>query len=126
MSEKLPQNKQKEYVEEKSPFSWDKLDGLLAYKSSLLVCSDILEVSERTIRNHIKARHDMTFTEYSERKLSRTKVKLVSKAIEMATSGNTTMMIFCLKNLNKWADKIEQDIRSGNIVINIDKDDVNL
>lgn len=110
----MSENKQNENLEIittydilKCPFSWEKLDGLLAYKSSLNVCSDILDVHENTIKNHIKQRFGLTFTEYSEKKLSRTRVKLVQKAIEMATNGNTAMMIFALKNLCGWADKIE-------------------
>lgn len=106
----MSDKEQKEYDLDKSPFSWDKLDGLLAYKSSLLVCSDILDVHENTIKNHIKARYGLTFTEYAEKRLSRTKVKLVQKAIEMANSGNVAMMIFCLKNINKWADRTESTI----------------
>lgn len=106
----LDKNQKTVYDVSKCPFSWDKLDGLLAYKSSLVVCSDILEVAEKTIQNHIKKRYDMTFTEYAEKKLSRTKVKLVQKAIEMATSGNVSMMIFCLKNICKWADRTEQHL----------------
>ena len=93
----MPENNQKRYDKSKAPFSWDKLDGLLAYKSSLVVCADILEVSEGTIKNHIKKRFGLTFSQYAEKKLSRTKVKLVQKAIEMAMSGNTSMMIFSLK-----------------------------
>lgn len=122
----MPQNNQKEYDLGKSPFSWDKLDGLLAYKSSLVVCADILEVSERTIRNHIKDRFDLTFTEYAEKKLSRTKVKLVQKAIEMAHSGNVAMMIFCLKNICKWNDNNDTQVDIGKIQINIDKEDTKL
>jgi len=99
----------KEYDPAKAPFSWDKLDGLLAYKSSLVVCADILDTTDTTIKNHIKKRYGLTFTEYAEKKLSRTKVKLVQKAIEMAMSGNTTMMIFSLKNICKWQDKIEEE-----------------
>jgi len=116
----------KEYDPSKAPFSWEKLDGLLAYKSSLVVCADILETTDTTIKNHIKKRYNMTFTEYSEKKLSRTKVKLVQKAIEMATSGNTTMMIFCLKNICKWNDNNEQQVDIGKIQINIDKEDSEL
>ena len=119
----MAENQQKEYDESKAPFSWDKLDGLLAYKSSLVVCADILEVSEGTLKNHIRKRYDMTFTQYSEKKLSRTKVKLVQKAIEMATSGNTAMMIFCLKNICKWSDNNDSQVDIGKIEINIDKDD---
>jgi hypothetical protein len=117
----MTENKQKEYNEAKSPFSWDKLDGLLAYKSSLLVCSDILEVSEGTIKNHIRKRYDMTFTEYSEKKLSRTKVKLIQKAIEMANSGNVAMLIFCLKNICKWQDRIDETTIQK-LEINLPKD----
>jgi hypothetical protein len=105
----MSDNIQKDYDPNKAPFSWEKLDGLLAYKSSLVVCADILECHENSIKNHIKKRYGLTFTEYAEKKLSRTKVKLVQKAIEQATSGNTTMLIFCLKNICKWQDKFETE-----------------
>lgn len=123
----MSKNKQKaEYDTLKTPFSWDKLDGLLAYKSSLVVCADILECHENTIKNHIKKRFDMTFTEYAEKKLSRTKVKLVQKAIEMANSGNSTMMIFCLKNICKWNDNNDNNVDIGKIQVNIQKQDEDL
>ena len=104
---------------EAAPFSWDKLDGLLAYKSSLLVCSDILEVSETTIKKHIKKRYSLTFGEYAEKKLSRTKVKLVQKAMEMANAGDRVMLIFCLKNINKWADKVDDGVVINTQKINL-------
>jgi len=124
----IAENNTKEYDPAKCPFSWEKLDGLLAYKSSLVVCADILETTDTTIKNHIKRRYDMTFTEYAEKKLSRTKVKLVQKAIEMATSGNTAMMIFCLKNINKWSDRqdIEIDGTIKTNVVDLDSDDAQL
>lgn len=111
---KMSDNSQKEleatYKPESAPFSWDKLDGLLAYKSSLIVCADILECHENTIKNHIKKRYGFTFSEYANRKLSRTKLKLVQKALEQANKGNTVMLIFCLKNISGWQDKLEHDI----------------
>ena len=122
----MSDNIQKDYDPNKAPFSWEKLDGLLAYKSSLVVCADILECHENSIKNHIKKRYGLTFTEYAEKKLSRTKVKLVQKAIEQATSGNTTMLIFCLKNLCRWSDKQDLDVDVSNITIKIDKDDSKL
>ena len=79
------------------------------------MCADILETTDTTIKNHIRRRYDLTFTEYADRKLSRTKVKLVQKAVEQAMSGNTTMLIFCLKNICKWADKHELDIDQSEI-----------
>lgn len=115
----MSENQQKEYDPQSAPFSWDKLDGLLAYKASLVVCADILECHENTIKNHIKKRHDITFTEYAELKLSRTKVKLVQKALEMANRGNATMLIFCLKNICKWVDKVENDIKNSDGSFNL-------
>lgn len=96
-----------EYDVNKTPFSWDKLDGLLAYKANLTTCEEILGVHQNTIKNHIKARYGLTFTEYQDKKLSVTKLRLVQKAIKMAENGSATMLIFCLKNICKWVDKVE-------------------
>lgn len=104
-----------EYKLENSPFSWDKLDGLLAFKPSLVVCSEMLGVCSATIKNHIKLRYNLTFTEYADRKLSPTRIKLVSKAIEMAEGGNVSMMIFCLKNICGWLDRPEVIINSEDL-----------
>ena len=43
-------------------------------------------------------------------------MKLVQKALDRAFSGNSTMLIFCLKNINKWCDNIEQKI-DGNMTV---------
>lgn len=122
----MSHNKQKDYNPDTAPFSWDKLDGLLAFKSSLLMCASLLDCHENSIKNHIKKRHGLTFTEYSEMKLSPTKLKLVQKAIQMANAGDRVMLIFCLKNINKWADKLETESINKDIIINIDKDDAGL
>ena len=106
------EKKAKEYDLASTPFSWDKLDGLLAYKSSLRMCSEILDCNPSTIQDHILRRYNKTFTEYAEDKLSVTKLKLVQKAIKMAEKGDRVMLIFCLKNICKWQDRIEEKITS--------------
>ena len=112
-----------EYNIEKTPFSWEKLDGLLAFKANLTVCEEILGVHQNTIKNHIRARYGITFTEYMDRKLSVTKMRLVQKAIKMAENGSATMLIFCLKNICQWQDKIENvNIDTTPIKIEIIKD----
>lgn len=35
------------------------------------------------------------------------KYRLIDRAVDMAMSGNTTMMIFCLKNYCGWVEKAE-------------------
>tara|TARA_R100001510_G_C7650100_1_gene207610 strand:- start:189 stop:581 length:393 start_codon:yes stop_codon:yes gene_type:complete len=115
-----------EYNIEKTPFSWEKLDGLLAFKANLTVCEEILGVHQNTIKNHIRARYGITFTEYMDRKLSVTKMRLVQKAIKMAENGSATMLIFCLKNICQWQDKIENvNIDTTPIKIEIIKDNAN-
>lgn len=94
----------------KVELNYDKLDALLQFKVSLKFCAEYMEVSEDTIQRRLKEEHGMTFTEYHALKMERTAVKLQQKAIEMALSGNNTMMIFALKNLAKWSDKIEQKV----------------
>lgn len=91
-------------------FSWDKLDALLQFKVALPFCADYLECSEDTIERRIRDEWDMTFSEYHALRMQRTSVKLQQKMIEMALSGNTTAMIFSLKNLAGWSDKLETNI----------------
>jgi hypothetical protein len=77
---------------------------------TLNYCSDYLGVSNDTIQRRCKEEKGMSFSDYHALKLQRTAVKLQQKAIEMALAGNTTMMIFSLKNLAMWADKIDHGI----------------
>ena len=90
-----------------APFDWNVLDTLLLYKSSCGMCAEWLGVHPNTIKNHIRQRFDMTFSEYAELKLTRTKVKLIQSAIEKSLRGNTILHIFCLKNLCGWQDKMD-------------------
>lgn len=99
----------------KVEIDWGKLDAILQFKPTLKVCSDIMEISGDTIEDRIREVHNCSFGEYRDRKMGKVKLKLQQKAIEMALSGNTTMMIFALKNLCDWSDKIENNI-STNLV----------
>jgi len=91
----------------KIELNYDKLNALLQFKTTIEFAADYLEVSRDTLIRRIKEDHGMTFKEYSDLKRQRTATKLQQKAIEMALQGNTTMMIFALKNLAMWSDKQE-------------------
>ena len=108
----------------KIQLNYDKLDALLQFKVTKAFCADYLGVSEDTIDRRIKEDHKKTFSEYHELKIARTGLKLQQKAIEAALSGNTTLMIFCLKNLCGWADRAEVDQTNTNIEIKLDPEDV--
>jgi hypothetical protein len=104
------------------------LDALLQFKVPLYFVADYMNVSRDTIIRRLKEDYDMTFAEYHELRLMRTATKLQQKAIEMALAGNATMMIFSLKNLAGWADKVDNDIKiqSNGISITVNKDESDL
>ncbi len=68
-------------------------------------------ISENTLTAFFKRKFGMTFLEYKDKRFDHTKLMLKQKAMKMAFDGNATMLIFCLKNLCKWTDKVEM---SGN------------
>jgi len=102
----------------KKNLDYSALDALLQFKVSCNFCADYLGVSRDTIVRRIKEDHGLTFSEYHQLKKERTATKLQQKAIELALKGNSTMMIFCLKNLAGWSDKqeIEQKTTEKRIV----------
>lgn len=84
-----------------------------------------LELSVRTIQRQIEKDKGMTFKEYREECFSGCKYSLKQKAIKKAMGGDNTMLIFCLKNLLGWADRVDQNL-STDIAINIQEQDKNL
>lgn len=91
----------------KKEFDWSKFDAICSYNAELNDAAEIMGVHPDTIAKKLRKEYDCTFSEYRDKKLGRVRIKLVQKAIDMATSGNATMMIFCLKNLCKWSDRTE-------------------
>jgi hypothetical protein len=94
----------------KVELNYDKLDALLQFKISVKFCAEYLGVSVDTIQRRLKEEKGMTFEQYHASKLERTAVKLQQKAIEMALAGDRTMLIFSLKNLAGWADKLDHGL----------------
>jgi hypothetical protein len=88
---------------------WQKLDLALSLGASMQIAADYCNLSTDTISRRIKAKHGITADEYRDRLCANIKLKLIQKAHQLATqdSPNVTMLIFCLKNLCGWSDKIE-------------------
>ena len=92
----------------KAHVKWDDekvrlLDKYCQLKPTLLDVTELLNVSSDTIERYCR-KHGMTFAEYRNKKMAKTRMTLTQKALEMALNGNATMMIFSLKNLCGWAD----------------------
>lgn len=94
-------------------------------KPTLKDCAAYLEVDTSTVEKYIKRTYGVSFSEFREQNMVHTRFNLIRKAIEQATSGNTAMMIFCLKNLCGWADK-QEVTQSGDVKIDISDNDSQL
>ena len=68
-------------------------------------CAAYFGVSPDVIERRVKEWGYEGFADFREQNMSYTRFALVQKAIDKATKGDNTMLIFCLKNLCGWADK---------------------
>lgn len=87
-----------------------KLKNLMQFSPTLSDCAAFFDCSEDTISRHIEKVENMTFYNFREIYLGSTRIKLRQKAIQMALSGDRTMLIFSLKNLCAWKDKPDFEV----------------
>lgn len=102
---------------------WNKVETLASLKLSLQVVVDYLNslatcsderISTTTLETRIREKYGMTWGEYQNAKTTNIKAQLIKKAISMALSGDRTMLIFTLKNMVGWSDKVEETHRLEN------------
>lgn len=105
--------------------NWTELNAILQFNVSCVQASQLLGVSADFIEKKIRAEHDMTFTEYRAEKQGKIRVLLQQKAIQMGLAGNATMLIFSLKNLCGWSDKVDSTL-AGEVAIKISTDEMGL
>ena len=97
-------------VRGKKVFDWKELNAILVFKMSKKFCSKYFGISEDTLERRIREEHDMTFTEYKEYCSGGLAMELQQVAIEKALDGNASMLMFALKNIAGWSDKVEQKV----------------
>jgi hypothetical protein len=103
----------------KSDLAEKSVSSLMRFRPSLKETAIFFCVSEDTISRRILDWENCTYTEFRDRHSYGVKQKLISKALEMAMSGNATMMIFCLKNYCEWSDKPTSPADMGSTSIHI-------
>ena len=98
---------------------WNHLNTLCRYDASLNVCAQTLGMSHDSLEKQIKKEHGCTFGEYKSRQLDFTILKLKEKMISKAANGDNTCLIFSLKNLARWSDRVEHgfDEDKGAVVL---------
>ena len=107
------------------PFDWSKLDAILQYGALLSDASDIMGVSEDTILRKVKKNFGMDFATYKLKKMSKVRIGLARKQIEVAMSGNVAMLIWLGKQMLGQSDKNENE-SSIDYKIKIEKVEENL
>ena len=97
----------------------ENLVELMRFRPQLKDLSTLFGVSEDTLSRRIKEWEACSFTEFKERHSFSIKQSLINKAIEQALSGNTTMLIFCLKNYCNWMDKPSEVVSEQKTIITL-------
>ena len=78
-------------------------------KPTLKDVANFFQCSEDTIENHIKAKWGKRFSEFRDENMVFTRFNLIRTAIQKAEKGDNVMLIFCLKNLCGWRDKLPEE-----------------
>lgn len=92
---------------------WDTIDGLLRMDATIQYCAKEAGVSHDTLERECKRLHGITIAEYKRMQLDKTAVQIKQKMITKALSGDNTCMIFCLKNIGGWTDRMEHSVEDG-------------
>lgn len=91
----------------KIELKWDVLDAILQRGATLKDCCAIMEISHDVIEKRIFEKTGQKFHEYREDRMTKTKLKLIEVALSKAFKGENVMLIFCLKNIAGWTDRVE-------------------
>jgi hypothetical protein len=84
-----------------------QLKGLCRLKPRIQDVAAFFGCSHDTIERRVKELGAESFASFRDQNMVHTRFDLIRKAISKAMSGDNTMLIFCLKNLCGWADKVE-------------------
>lgn len=86
-----------------------QLRTFLQLNPSLEMTASFFECSPKTIEKYINTKYSISFSEFRDQNLVHTRKSLIHKALKEALKDkpNTIMLLFCLKNLCGWKDKVE-------------------
>lgn len=91
----------------------EELKSLMGLYPSLEEVAGWFKCSPDTIEREIRKCYEMSFAEFRNRFMSRTKLSLKRVAIEKALSGNEKMLIHCLRSLGIMDDRSHPETASS-------------
>jgi len=97
---------------------YDVLEALCQFKVTSTFVADHFGVSSDTIERRVKEKYKITFMQYNKIKMSKIAYQLQQKCFDLAMDGNTTALIFALKNIAGWSDKTEGQVETE-VTVNV-------
>lgn len=94
------------------PIDATKFKALMRLKPTIEDTAAFFECSHDTIERYARKTFKMSYASFREQNAVHTRFSLVRTALQQAQSGNTAMLIFCLKNLCGWKDRHDIGISS--------------
>ena len=113
MPKPLGENKAKHRITPNQEIDWDKLDAILRFNASMKDCVEIIGCSCNTIERRIKSKFNLTFDEYRDLKMSKTRMRLAQKQFDVAMAGDRALLIWLGKQCLGQTEKQEQIITYG-------------
>lgn len=104
----------------------EQLEALCRMNPTLKDAAAFFKCSEDTIEGRCKEFGYESFSDCRQQNMVHTRLKLIRGALAMAEKGNPALMIFCLKNLCGWADKMESTVSNSELKIIISKEESEL
>lgn len=86
----------------------EQLAAFCRLKPTLEDTAAFFKCNPRSIERIIKNNTGLTFIEFRSQNMVHTRHGLIRKAIQKAMAGDNTMLIWTMKNLCGWTDKVEQ------------------
>lgn len=83
----------------------NKMKALMRLSPTLEDTAAFFECSVETIETFVKKHWGLKFPEFREQNAVETRLTLRRTAIQKASKGDNTMLIWCMKNLCGWKDR---------------------
>jgi len=98
---------------------WKEFDKLCGMQCTLVEIAGWFDCSEDTIERRVKEEYGITFAEHYRKRSSKGKISLRRRQLEVAMSGNPTMLIWLGKQMLNQKDRHEEaDLGNATVVNN--------
>jgi hypothetical protein len=95
----------------KIEIDWVQFDKLCFLQCTQLEIASFFSCTIETLENRCKAEKGMNYLEYYKTKAVNGKISLRRKAFQLIEKGNPSVIIFALKNMVGWTDKMVSEFK---------------